>query len=71
MGTYLNLGRIRQRKKTYGLPLSSAVPKIQRASNPFASTAKRLWKASTFFLFLNLQKNMVFSMLPLGQVGIH
>ena len=60
MGTlkaFLNSGRLRQQKKRDRLSLSSAVPKIQWASKPFASTAKRLWKTCTFFLFLNGRKH--------------
>ena len=34
MGTFFELGRIRQRKERDGLRLSSAVPKIQWDSNP-------------------------------------
>ena len=34
MGTFLNEGRIRQRKEREGLRLSSAMPKIQWDSNP-------------------------------------
>ena len=34
MGTFFELGRIRQRKERDGLLLSSAVPKIQWDSNP-------------------------------------
>ena len=41
---FLNQGRIREQKKTDGLCLSYAVPKIQRASHPIAPTDIRLWE---------------------------
>ena len=46
------LGRLRQGKDRDGLCLSSAVPKIQRYSNPNAPTAIRQWETFTF-TFIN------------------